>query len=77
MHPTTTGNFVAYTFCSIAGLFLGGETGLLSGVRAAKRTISEDPEARARIEKAFKGFRADLLRKEIEMLEAGKDVYGI
>ena len=72
MRPTTAGDFAAYTFFSIAGVFLGGETGLLTGASAAKRTISKDPETRARIEKAFRGFRADMLRKEIQMLEKGE-----
>ena len=72
MRPTTVGDFAAYTFFSIAGVFLGGEVGLLTGAGSAKRTISKDPEARARIEKAFRGFRADMLRQEIQMLENGE-----
>ncbi len=77
MQPSTAGDIAAYTFFSIAGVFLGGETGLLTGASAAKRTITKDPETRARIEKAFKGFRADMLRKEIEVLETRKGDYGI
>ena len=72
MRPTTTGDVAGYIFFSIAGLFLGGEIGLMSGASAAKRRVSKDPETRARIERAFRGFRADMLRKEISMLEAGK-----
>ena len=72
MKPTTAGDVAAYTFFSIAGLFVGGEVGLLTGASAAKRTISKDPETKARIERAFRGLRADIRRKEIEMLESGK-----
>ena len=72
MRPTTAGDFAAYTFFSIAGIFLGGEFGLLTGAGAAKRNITKDPESRARIEKAFRGFRGDMLRKEIQMLEKGE-----
>jgi len=45
---------------------------LLTGAGSARRTVSGDPAARERIEKAFRAFRADVLRKEIEMLEGGK-----
>ena len=77
MRPTTAGDVAAYTFFSIAGIFIGGEVGLLTGASAAKRNITKDPETRARVEKAFRGFRADMLRKEIQMLEAGEGKTGI
>jgi hypothetical protein len=44
----------------------------LTGLYSARRTISSDPTTKARIEKAFRGFRADVLRKEIQTLEAGQ-----
>lgn len=69
MQPSTLGDVATYTFFSITGLFLGGETGILTGTSSAKRTISKDPEVRARVERAFRGFRVDVLRKEIEGLE--------
>lgn len=71
MRPSTLGDIAAYTFFSIAGLFVGGESGFLTGTWSAKRTISSDPEVKARIEKAFRSFRADVLRKQIEELERG------
>lgn len=73
LKPTSLGDFAAYTFFSIAGIFLGGEIGVLSGAASAKRTITRDPETRARVERAFRGFRADVLRKEIQVLESGKE----
>ena len=74
LRPSTTGDVLTYLFFGSAGLFIGGELGLLSGGAAAKRTITRDPERRARVEKAFNRFRADVLRKEIEQLE-GRDNY--
>ena len=72
IRPTKAGDIAAYGFFSVAGLFLGGETGLLTGAGSARRTISRDSAAKERIEKAFRAFRADVLRKEIEMLEGGE-----
>ena len=71
LKPSGLGDIAAYTFFSIAGLFVGGETGFLTGTWSAKRTITADPEAKARIEKAFRSFRADVLRKQVEELEKG------
>jgi hypothetical protein len=71
------GDIAAYTFFSIAGLFLGGETGMLTGIGAARRTISKDPATKARVEKAYRGFRADVLRKEIELLESEQGSSGM
>ncbi len=69
MQPTRLGDIATYTFFSIAGVFLGGEIGLWSGARAARRTITKDPETKAKVEKAFRGFRADVLKREGELLE--------
>lgn len=44
--------------------------GLLTGSAAASRTITGDEESKARIESAFRRFKADVLRKEAESLEA-------
>lgn len=71
LKPTTLGDFATYTFFAAGGIFIGGEVGLLVGGFTAKRTITNDPETRQRIEKAFKAFRADVLRKQIEQLEGG------
>jgi hypothetical protein len=55
---------------SVGGLFLGGETGFLTGAASATRTITRDPESRQRIEDAFRKFRADVLRRELSLLES-------
>lgn len=70
LQPTKVGDFATYTLFSIAGIFLGGEIGLLTGMSSARRTITKDPETKARVERAFRGFRADVLEKEIQMLKS-------
>lgn len=67
--PSKWGDAATYLFFSVGGLFLGGETGLLSGTASAARTITKDPDAKERIEKAFKNYRIDVLKKEIQELE--------
>ncbi|KAI8934204.1 hypothetical protein NX059_008953 [Plenodomus lindquistii] len=67
--PSRWGDAATYFFFSVAGLFLGGEIGLLTGTASATRTVTKDPEARARIEKAFKNYRIDVLKQEIRGLE--------
>ncbi|ERF69356.1 hypothetical protein EPUS_08829 [Endocarpon pusillum Z07020] len=72
LKPTTPGDIVTYTFFSIAGIFLGGETGLLVGSAAASRTITSDPASRRRIETAFRKFKADALRRQADELDGGE-----
>jgi hypothetical protein len=67
--PSRWGDAATYFFFSISGLFLGGELGLLSGTASASRTITKDPAARERIEKAFKNYRIDVLKREISALQ--------
>jgi hypothetical protein len=50
---------------------MGGETGLFTGSMSAGRLITKDPEARKRIETAFRKFRADALRQEADKLDSG------
>jgi hypothetical protein len=45
---------------------------LLSGYTFAARGISSNPESRARIETAFRKFKADALRKQADQLDGGK-----
>ncbi|KAK5940216.1 hypothetical protein PMZ80_007636 [Knufia obscura] len=71
--PSTFGDFLTYTLFASGGVLLGGETGLLIGGATAKRSITSDPETKQRIENAFRSFRADVLRKQIEQLEGGKN----
>jgi hypothetical protein len=60
LKPSSLGDVATYFFFGAGGLFVGGETGLLTDSGSATRTISSDPESRARIEAAFKKFRADV-----------------
>ena len=54
MKPSRVGDVATYTLLGAGGLFLGGETGLLSGSLRAKQQIGADRESRERIETAFK-----------------------
>ena len=74
LQPTTLGDIATYGLFSAGGLFLGGETGLLTGTYSAKRAISRDPGTKARIETAFKKFRADVLKREVDRLNGGASV---
>jgi hypothetical protein len=47
--------------------------GVLAGSWSAKRSLTSDPEVKARLETAFKNFRIDVLKKEIEDLEGNKN----
>jgi hypothetical protein len=67
--PSKWGDAATYFLFSVGGLFLGGEIGLLTGTASASRTVTKDPEARARIEKAFKNYRIDVLKREITQLQ--------
>jgi len=71
LQPTSLGDVATYLFFSAGGLFIGGETGLLTGSYMATRTINQDPESKARIETAFRKYKADVLRKEAERLDGG------
>ncbi|KAL8659963.1 MAG: hypothetical protein Q9202_006868 [Teloschistes flavicans] len=59
--PTTPGNIAAYTLCGFGGLFLGGGTGLLTGSGSARRTFTNAPESRQRIENAIRRVGTDVL----------------
>jgi hypothetical protein len=41
----------------------------LTGTASASRTITKDPETKERIEKAFKNYRIDVMKQEIQALE--------
>lgn len=42
---------------------------MLTGTASASRTITKDPAAKERIEKAFKNYRIDVLKREIQSLQ--------
>ncbi|KAF2102902.1 hypothetical protein NA57DRAFT_71886 [Rhizodiscina lignyota] len=71
--PSPLGDIFTYMFFGAGGLFIGGETGLLTGTLSANRTIASDPESKKRIENAFRRFRAEVLRKQAEELEKGTE----
>jgi len=73
--PTVFGDLAAYFFFTAGGLFVGGETGLITGSISAGRTITKDAAARERIENAFKKFRAEALRQEADKLDGGKSIF--
>ncbi|PNP84109.1 hypothetical protein FNYG_02797 [Fusarium nygamai] len=67
--PSKWGDAATYFFFSVGGLFIGGEAGLLSGTASASHTITKNPEAKERIEKAWKNYRIDAMKQEIRKLE--------
>ena len=67
--PSKWSDAATYFFFSLGGLFLGGEAGFLTGTASASRTITKDPETKERIEKAFKNYRIDVMKQEIQVLE--------
>ncbi|TID23481.1 hypothetical protein E2P81_ATG03052 [Venturia nashicola] len=73
--PTVLGDVAAYFFFSAGGLFIGGETGLITGSLSAGRSITKDAASRERIEKAFQKFKADALRQEADKLDGGQSVF--
>lgn len=74
LKPTTFGDFATYSFFAAGGILLGGELGLLTGSVLARRSIMGDPDTSKRIEEAFRKFRVDMLKKQVEQLEGGKRV---
>ncbi|TGJ86808.1 hypothetical protein E0Z10_g1991 [Xylaria hypoxylon] len=69
MRPSKLGDFATYFFFGLGGTMIGGELGLFTGTWSASRGINKDPARKARIEKAYRLFRVDVLRKEIARLE--------
>ena len=77
LKPSTFGDIATYTLFGLGGLFVGGETGLLTGSLSAGSAIKKDPEAKKRIEGAFRKFRAETLRLEADQLEKGEKALGL
>lgn len=69
LSPSRWGDAATYFLFSVGGLFLGGELGLITGTASASRTITKDSAARERIEKAFKNYRIDVMKHEIQQME--------
>lgn len=73
--PSPLGDFAAYFFLGMGGLFLGGETGFLTGTSIAARRVRADAERCKRVEDAYRAFKIDLLRKQAKELEQGGTVW--
>ncbi|KAI0518265.1 hypothetical protein F5B22DRAFT_645030 [Xylaria bambusicola] len=71
MRPTKLGDFATYFFFGLGGTMLGGELGLFTGTRSASRNIGQDAARRERLERAYRLFKIDVLRKELAQLESG------
>lgn len=71
LRPSIFGDIALYTFLGLGGLFIGGETGLLTGTYRARQFIARDGESQKRIETAFRRFQADALRTQANLLEQG------
>ncbi|CZT15524.1 uncharacterized protein RCC_01381 [Ramularia collo-cygni] len=69
LRPSKLGDFATYTLLGLGGVFLGGETGLLTGSFRARQQIAVDRESRERIQHAFQRFQADALRKQADALD--------
>lgn len=67
--PSKAGDFAAYTLLGLGGLFLGGETGLLTGTALAARKVRSDETRARRVQEAYRRFKVDALRKEADALE--------
>ncbi|KAK5130331.1 hypothetical protein LTR08_002217 [Meristemomyces frigidus] len=78
LRPSSIGDIATYAFLGIGGLFLGGETGLVTGSFQARRgVLNGDRESRDRIQGAFRRFQADALRKQADALDRGADGMGM
>lgn len=73
--PSRLGDFAAYFFLGMGGLFLGGETGFLTGTSMAARRVRADAERSKRVENAYRAFKIDILRQEAKALEDGAAVW--
>jgi len=69
LKPSLLGDLVTYFFFGAGGLFIGVQSGVLTGAYMAKRHVAKDPERAKRVKHAFSGFRADLMKKEAEHMQ--------
>ncbi|PIB02648.1 hypothetical protein CB0940_02044 [Cercospora beticola] len=73
--PSRLGDFATFGFLGLGGIFLGGETGLLTGSLSAKGKLLKDEERRERIQNAMKAFRVEALRKQADELEGRRGLW--
>lgn len=66
-------------FFSTLGLLVGANTGLLTGAYSARSVVKAEADV-GRLQAAYRAFQIDLLKKQIEELEAqkpGAEVWGL
>lgn len=62
-----------FVFCSTGQLLFGTNIALLTGASSARSIITKEADV-DRLKAAYRGFRIDLLKKELDSLERGEDV---
>lgn len=70
--PSTFFTIFSGFFFATAGVFIGGELGLLTGGLSAKSTIGKDESSKKRIDAAFRRLKADVMRKQADLIEKGE-----
>lgn len=70
LKPTFLGAITSYLLFSFGGLFLGSVAGSTVGNYFVQRNEPRDPQARHRIQAAFRMSRAERLRKEADWLDS-------
>ena len=70
--PSLWGAGLAYGLAGFAGVALGTDIGGTIAMDLAKREVERDEGRKERIEKAFRGWNADMLRKKADEMDQGK-----
>ena len=73
LKPIPLDSIAAYTLFPAGGIFLGEGSGLAMWSYLITRCIDKDPEGRDRIVKVYKSIRVDMLRKDADVLDGGRD----
>lgn len=59
----------------LSRFLVGANLGLLTGSSSAKKVVKQEANV-DRLRQAYTAFRVDLLKKQIQELESGEDVWG-
>ena len=73
LKPTRISTIVTYVAFGCLGGSIFGTLGALPGAQRARRIWREDPERYKRVPTSYRKLKADVLRKEIELLEGGDE----
>jgi len=69
--PSAAWDIATFSLFGLGGTLLGGETGFLTGTASATTAVARSPpEQRERIEDAFRLFQADILKRQLSMVES-------